>query len=162
MAQSSYGTTDIGRFDLTVDTDKGGITDWTWERVLLTEDICEFDSGVDDLADKIVFHKKSMAEGETLCEFNRVFEQKSRLYESDLGDLVADAFLDMYPVDLVIVQSGSIRRTEVGPKVTEKDLREMYPFNDQFVMVDMSGKELKDAFDYLFSLKPFLRLHLEH
>jgi 5'-nucleotidase len=153
MAQSSYGTTHIGRFDLEVDTDNGGLLDWKWQRVPLTEETSEFDYGVDDLADRIVFREKKKHSTTTLCEFADEYTQLNRLYESDLGDIIADAFAQMYPVEFVIMQSGSLRRERCGPKFTEKDLKELYPFDDYFYAVQISGKELKECFDYLFSIK---------
>lgn len=153
IAQSSYGTTHIGRFDLVVDTDEKRIADWKWERVALTEELCDYDYGVDELADRIVFDKKKVISNEKVCRLETAFTHTSRLYETEIGDLAADAFLDIYPVDLVILQSGSIRRKEVGPDITEKDLKEMYPFDDRFVSVSLSGRELRDCFDYLFTLK---------
>ncbi len=154
IAQSSYGTTHIGRFDLTVDVDNGGITDWKWERVALNESVAPFDVGVDELADRIVFKKKPQADNSLICRFADTYEQKNRVFESQLGDIIADAFAQIYPVDFAIIQSGSIRRTECGPEVKEKDFKELYPFDDRFVVIEMSGKEIKEAFRYLFSLKP--------
>ena len=154
VAQSSYGTTHIGRFDVIVDAEKGGIKEWKWQRVPLTEETSEFDLGVDDLADRVTFSKKKKRDNAKLCEFAGVFEHKSRLYETDLGNLVADAFAESYPVDFVILQSGSIRRKECGPVVTQKDLNELYPYDDKFVEIDMTGREIKEAFRYLFCLKP--------
>lgn len=154
IAQSSYGTTHIGRFDLVVDTERGGITEWNWKRIPLTESVCSFDYGVDDLADRVVFHKKPNRDNSVICEFEKMYEHKSRLFESDLGNIIADAFADIFPVDFVILQSGSLRRAECGPVVTEKEFKELYPFDDRYIVVDLTGKEIKDAFEYLFSLKP--------
>ena len=154
IAQSSYGTTHIGRFDLEVDTEHGGIVDWTWERVRLSEESADFDYGVDELADKIVFHEKRKRENTKLCTFADAYTQPNRLYESDLGDIISDIFAEIYPVDFIILQSGSLRRSQCGPEFTEKDLKELYPFDDRFYAVQITGKELKKGFDYLFSLKP--------
>lgn len=154
IAQSSYGTTHVGRFDLTVDTEKKKLVKWSWQRVPLTEKTSEFDCGVDDLADRVVFHKKKTRENALICEFADTYTQKSRLYESDLGNIIADAFASIFPMDFAILQSGSLRKAECGPKVTEKDFKELYPFDDRYVIVTLTGKEIKDAFDYLFSLKP--------
>ncbi len=153
IAQSSYGTTHIGRFDLTVDTEGGGIRKWTWQRVPLNEETAEFDTGVDDLADRVIFFKKKNRENATICEFEEQYTQYSRVLESQLGDIIADAFADIFPVDLVILQAGSIRRKECGPAVTEKDLKELYPFDDRYTVTLLTGREIKDAFEYLFSLK---------
>ncbi len=154
IAQSSYGTTHIGRFDLEVDTDRGGVVQWNWQRVEINDTQCDFDLGIDELADKIVFHKKAPRLNILACQFERTLENHSRLFETELGDLVADCFADIYGADLVILQSGSLRRKDCGPLVYEKDLRELYPFDDRFLIVQLTGKEIKDAFAYLFSLKP--------
>ena len=82
------------------------------------------------------------------------YEHKSRLEETDLGDLIADAFLDIYKPDFVILQSGSIRLKACGPNVTLETLKQLYPYDDGFVNVTMTGKEIREAFAYLFSLKP--------
>ncbi|MBR6381522.1 MAG: bifunctional metallophosphatase/5'-nucleotidase [Lachnospiraceae bacterium] len=153
LAQSSYGTTHIGRFDLELDPEHGGISSWKWERVALTEENAPFDTGVDELADRIVFQKKKRG-NEKLCEFAGVFTNGSRLYETQLGDIVADAFLEMYGPELVILQSGSLRLKEAGPEIDEKVLAQLYPFDDRFVMAELTGRELLDGFAYLFSLKP--------
>ena len=44
--------------------------------------------------------------------------------------------------------------SECGPELTEKDLKQLYPFDDSYYIVKISGKEIKECFDYLFSLKP--------
>ncbi len=154
IAQSSYGTTHIGRFDLTVDEVNGGLIDWKWQRVELTDEICSFDTGIDDLADRIVFHKKANRENSLICEFADTYTQYSRVFESQLGDIIADAFADIFPVDFVILQAGSLRRKEAGPKVFEKDFKELYPFDDRYMIVGLTGREIKDMFHYLFTLKP--------
>ncbi len=155
IAQSSYGTTHIGRFDLAIG-ENGGIESWKWERVPLTEESSEFDYSVDDLADRIVFNKKAGTgnENETLAEFADVFTHPNRLYESDLGDVIADSFMGIYGVDLAIVQSGSIRLKECGPILTASTLRQLYPFDDRYCLVSMTGRQIRDCFDYLFSIKP--------
>ena len=154
IAQSSYGTSHIGRFDLTLDPEQGGIKSWSWERVPLTEATCSFDYGVDDLADRVVFHKKTGRQNTLICEFEQAYEHRSRLFESDLGNIIADAFAEIFPADFVIIQSGSLRLPECGPLVTEKDLKALYPFDDRFLIVELTGREIKDAFAYLFTLKP--------
>ena len=153
MAQSSYGTTHIGRFDLEI-AEEGGLKNWKWERIALTEDNSCFDNGVDELADRIVFNKKKRAGNDVLCNFERSLTHKSRLEETELGNLLSDIFLETYAPDLVILQSGSIRAKESGTKLDEKVFSTLYPFDDRFVIAEISGRELKAGFEYLFSLKP--------
>lgn len=154
IAQSSYGTVDIGRFDLKVDTESKKLLSWDWNLVEISESTSSFDYGVDDLADRVVFNKKVQYNSSKVCQFKETYTQKSRLFESDLGNLVSDAFADLYPVDFVILQSGSLRQEACGPIMTEKDFNALYPFDDKFYVCKLTGKEIRDGFNYLFSLKP--------
>ena len=154
LAQSNYGTTHIGRFDLTVDTRKGGLLHWDWQLVPLTEDVCQPDKRMDEVADKVVFQRKTGREDLVICRLDGTFTHDSRLFETDLGNLIADTFFDIYHPDFVWIQSGSLRRKELGPVVTEREFNELYPFDDQFVIIELSGQEIRNSFQYLFSLKP--------
>ena len=146
--------THIGRLDLELDCENGGIVSHKWELVELNDSICGFDSEADNYVDQVLYDKSAVKEECDLCEFAERYEHKSRLEETDLGDLIADAFLDLYKSDFVIVQSGSIRLKACGPSVKLETLKQLYPYDDSFVNVSMTGKEIRRAFEYLFSLKP--------
>jgi 5'-nucleotidase len=105
--------------------------------------------------DNVLYDRESLKDDDCfICEFAERYEHKSRLEETDLGDLVADAFLELYGSDFDIVQSGSIRLKACGPSVKLETLKALYPYDDSFVNVTMTGKEIRQAFTYLFSLKP--------
>ena len=154
IVQSCYGMTHIGRLDLTVDTERGGIVGHNWELVELNDSICEFDSEADSYVDHVMYDRSSLKDDCYICELAERYEHQSRLEETDLGDLISDAFLDIYGTDLVILQSGSLRLKSCGPKVTLETLRKLFPYDDSFVSVTLTGEEIRRAFDYLFSLKP--------
>ena len=154
IVQSNYGMTHIGRLDLEVDTQKGGIVGHRWELVELTDSLCDFDTEADGFVDRVLYDRAEKKENCYICERAERYEHKSRLAETDLGDLIADAFLDIYKPDLVILQSGSIRLKSCPPKVTLETLKQLYPYDDSFVTVRLTGVELRQAFAYLFSLKP--------
>ena len=154
VVQSNYGMTHIGRLDLDIDAHKGGITGHRWELVELNDSICEFDNNADSYVDHVLYDRNSLKDDCSICELEATYEHKSRLAETDLGDLIADAFLDIYKSDFVILQSGSIRLKSCGPNVTLNTLKRLYPYDDNFVNVTLTGKEIRQAFEYLFSLKP--------
>ena len=154
VVQSNYGMTHIGRLDLELDPEKG-ITRHKWELVEITDALCDFDYDADSYVDNVLYDRDGLKDDDCLiCELAERYEHKSRLEETDLGDLVADAFLEMYNSDFVIVQSGSIRLKACGPSVKLETLKALYPYDDSFVNVTMTGKEIREAFTYLFSLKP--------
>ena len=154
IVQSNYGMTHIGRLELDVDMKNGGIAGYDWNLVEINDTVCEFDSEADGYVDHVLYDRNAMKEDSCICEFAERYEHQSRLAETDLGDLIADAFLDIYKPDLVILQSGSIRLKACGPNVTLETLKRLYPYDDNFVNVTMTGDEIRRAFEYLFSLKP--------
>ena len=154
IAQSNYGMTHIGRLDLEVDRKSGGVVGYEWKLVELNDSICGFDSEADNYVDHVLYDKNAIKDDCCLCELAECYEHTSRLEETDLGSLIADAFCEIYKPDFVILQSGSIRLKSCGPSVTLETLKKLYPYDDNFVNVTLSGKEIRQAFEYLFSLKP--------
>lgn len=153
IVQSNYGMTHIGRLDLDVDTQNGGIVAHRWELVELNDSVCEFDHEADSYVDHVLYDRNMLRDDCSICEFAERYEHNSRLAETDLGDLIADAFLDIYKPDFVILQSGSIRLKSCGPIVTLETLKRLYPYDDSFINVRLTGREIRQAFEYLFSLK---------
>ena len=154
IVQSNYGMTHIGRLDLEIDAQDGGIVGHRWELVEINDSLCEFDMEADSYVDHVLYDRNARKDDCFICELAERYEHKSRLEETDLGDLIADAFLDIYRPDFVIVQSGSIRLRSCGPDVKLETLKKLYPYDDNFVNVTLTGRELRQAFSYLFSLKP--------
>lgn len=153
IAQSSYGTTHIGRFEIDIDEENGGITNWNWERVEINSTFCDFDMELDELADTVINTRKKPTVKKKLCDMSDIYKHESRLYETELGDIVSDAFKELYDVDLVILQSGSIRSPECPKELYNTDLHKLYPFDDEFLSVELTGKQIKSMFNYLFTLK---------
>lgn len=154
IVQSNYGMTHIGRLDLEIDAKRGGIVGHKWELVEINDSLCDFDTAADSYVDHVLYERDELKDDCFICELAERYEHKSRLEETDLGDLIADAFLDIYKPDFVILQSGSIRLKACGPVVKLETLKKLYPYDDNFVNVTLTGREIRQAFSYLFSLKP--------
>ena len=150
LAQSSYGTTHIGRFEIDL-KEEGGIESFTWERVELDEDKASFSREVDELADAVVFSFNTKMKGDHICSFDREYKNPHRFFESEMGDIFADVFLDLFRTDMVILQSGCLRSPSIGPLVTEKDLHKAFPFDDRFYCAELTGRKIKEAFSYLLN-----------
>lgn len=154
LVQSNYGMTHIGRLDLEIDAQKGGIAGYKWELVEINDSVADFDHEADSYVDHVLFDRTARKDDCFICEFEDCYKHDSRLAETELGDLVADAFLEIYKPDFVIVQSGSIRLKSCGPEVKLETLKKLYPYDDSFVTVRLTGREIRNAFEYLFFLKP--------
>lgn len=153
VAQVAFGTRTIGRFDLTFDKKAGCLTDWKWERVELTSEISGFDQELEFMVDQKIEQKMSTKEQQPVCIMKENYTHPNYLFESSLGDIIADTFLDNYDVDLAIVPSGSIRLKECPQKIYMKEMKQIFPFDARVFKLYLSGKEIKDMFAYLMSLK---------
>ena len=154
VVQSCYGMTHIGRLDVDIDEEGGGIVNHSWKLVEINDTVADFDNEADSYVDHVLYDRNSLKNDCNICEFEREYHHNSRLLETELGDIVADAFLDIYNPDFVILQSGSLRLKFLGPDVTLEGLKKLYPYDDNFVKVVLKGSDIKRAFEYLFSLKP--------
>ena len=51
-------------------------------------------------------------------------------------------------IDVVLVGSGSIRGTELGPSITLSELKKVYPYDGSLYLVKVTGTQLKQIFTY--------------
>ena len=86
--------------------------------------------------------------GKTAARMNRRY-----IEESDVGHLFADAFLSIAGTDVAFIHSGSLRKDLPGGEVRVVDLLDTYPFVDDVIVKEMSGEQLRRAFEQSFSLE---------
>lgn len=73
----------------------------------------------------------------------------SRIGETALGNLIADAFRESLKADAAIMQGGGIRSDKVYPAgpLTLKNLTEILPFGNTVVLLEVDGKTLQAALE---------------
>ena len=73
----------------------------------------------------------------------------SRIGETALGDLIADAFRESLKADAAIMSGGGIRSDKVYPAgpLTLKNLMEILPFGNTVVLLEIDGKTLQAALE---------------
>lgn len=154
IAQAAYGTSQIGRFDIIVDTDLNSIDSYTWELIPIHLDTCPRDLQLE----KIVRQYKR----ETEKKYNRVITRFADKYthpvrntETELGKLFADAIKDALNVDVVFLGSGSIRGEELGPIVLYQDLIEILPYNDEIYRIYVTGEQLRKMVSHILREEAF-------
>lgn len=70
--------------------------------------------------------------------------------ETALGNYIADAFRAETGADVAIVNGGSIRgdtQYDAGRILTRMDLRRELPFSDRIVIMELTGSDLREAFE---------------
>lgn len=90
-----------------------------------------------------------------LDEIGMLESRMNRRYieESDVGNLFADAFVEIAGTDIGLVHSGSLRKDLPGGILREVDLLDTYPFVDDVIIKEITGEQLRVALEQSFSLE---------
>ena len=155
IVQAAVGTDQIGRFDIMVDTDKNCIDSYTWQCIPITEENCPRDEALE----KVVSEYKDYTDekyGRILTRFPRAYTHPKRNMETELGNLLAECMRDQIGADLVLIGSGSIRKTSLGPAVTVRDFLEIFPFAEPAFGFRLTGKQLRHIVTFMLREDSFL------
>ncbi len=155
VVQAAVGTDQIGRFDIMVDTDKNCIDSYTWQCIPITEENCPRDEALE----KVVSEYKDYTDekyGRILTRFPRAYTHPKRNMETELGNLLAECMRDQIGADLVLIGSGSIRKTSLGPAVTVRDFLEIFPFAEPAFGFRLTGKQLRHIVKFMLREDSFL------
>lgn len=146
IAQAGGGTNQIGRFDITVDDDTNSIIDYKWKLVRIDNRITKPDRRLTTFINsfKKVVDQKYAA---LLCKLARKLTHPTRIEETTLGNLFADAFAEMAPADIMLVGSGSIRSSSLGPLITLKDIMTCFPYDDTLNRFEITGAQVWKMFE---------------
>ena len=155
IVQAAVGTDQIGRFDITIDTDKNCIDSYTWQCIPITEENCPRDMALEKELDEYK-NETDKKYNRVLTRFPRAYTHPQRNMETELGNLMADGMREMLGVDLMFVGSGSIRRKELGPIVTLKDFTEIYPFNSPVFSLKITGEQLRRVLKHMLREEAFV------
>lgn len=147
ITQAAVGTDQIGRFDITVDDDTNSIVEWKWELIPINDQVASPDL---DLQNFINTYKEQVDRkyNRIVSRLNRQLTHPVREQETELGNLIADIFLEIDTIDVVLVGSGSIRGKELGPVVTLEDLKKVYPYDGSLYKIKVTGAQLTKVFTH--------------
>ncbi len=73
-----------------------------------------------------------------------------RTQEAAMGNLIADAMRDVTGADVAIMNGGGIRADKeyaAGTDITRKDILTELPFGNVTIMVELTGKQIRDALE---------------
>jgi 5'-nucleotidase len=142
IAQAGVGTDQLGRFDIKIDTDTNSVASYTWQLVPIDDKHCPHDQHMEDF---IAEYKGQTDEkyGQILARFPRTMTHPDRYRETELGDLMADAFRESLGVDIALFGSGSLRGEEAGPVLTLGDLIKTSPYSEKVFQLKATGEQTK-------------------
>jgi 5'-nucleotidase len=148
ITQAGVGTDQIGRFDIVVDDDTNSIVEWNWRLIPIDNTIAEPDKNLEKYI-KTFQSEVDQKYNSVLTRLSDVHTHPSRLVETSLGDLFADAVAEVTETDVAFIASGSIRVKELGPVVTLKDFLACFPYNDTLTRYTITGDQLRGIFSHI-------------
>lgn len=77
-----------------------------------------------------------------------------RRAETNLGDLITDAFRDQTGADIAIIGGGSVRVSIPAGEITGKDMISVLPFNKEVCVAEVTGQQILDALEFGVSRLP--------
>lgn len=103
--------------------------------------------------------KVDVAMESTLAYAPRSLTKKDSKYNTAIGNMMADAVFEManpvfqgrtgYPFNAVLLNHGGIRSILSKGDVTTRTAFEIMPFENEVVVVELSGKQMRQLFEYL-------------
>lgn len=142
ITQAGTGTDQIGRFDLQIDTDRNCIHHARWTSVPITDEHCPRDRALEEILNRY----QSAAEekySRVITRLKRKLTHPNWYQETELGGFLADILQESLRLDMMMVGSGSIRVTELGPIVLLSNLTECIPYDDSAIALWVTGAQLK-------------------
>ena len=149
IVQAATGTDQIGRFDINVDVSTNSIDSYTWQLIPIDDDHCPRDAALEKVITRYT-EETDKKYGRYITRFGDVYRHPARNVETPLGRLLADVFRDSLGIDLMLLGSGSIRGTEMGPIVDFRELCQVFPYDDEVFGVTVTGAQLKHMIRHLF------------
>lgn len=152
ITQAGVGTNQIGRFDIIVNDDTNCIEEFQWELVPIVEGEIKPDK---DLKKYIDSYKEVVDTkyNSIVCKLSTQLTHPSRVQETALGNLFADALAEWGEIDVMLLGSGSLRSAALGPLVTLGDFIACFPFDDSLTRYTVEGKTLWRMFNHWMRLE---------
>ena len=155
IVQAAIGTDQIGRFDIMVDTDNNCIDSYTWQCIPITSANCPNDPDLEKLITEYSDYTNAKY-GRVLTRLMRKYTHPGRYMETEVGDLLAECFRDQLGADLMMLGSGSIRHPELGPIVTLRDFKTIFPYGGPLYKVMFTGAQLRHALTFMMRDEAFV------
>lgn len=160
IVQAGTGTDQIGRFDITVDTDLNCVSEYTWSTVPIDNTHCPRDLEIEKMIGKYK-EKTDIKYKRIVTRFRRKLTHPCREQETELGGLFADILKDSLNLDIMLLGSGSLRKEYMEPLVLFSDLAECFPYDDSVTMLAVSGVQLKRMLKHMLRDEVWQGAHTE-
>jgi len=160
IAHAGEGTDQIGRFDILIDVDNNRVEEYTWSSVPINDIHCSRSAELEELLDYYCTQTDQKYK-RFVTHFQKKLTHPSRYRETELGNLFADILCESLGLDVMLLGSGSIRATELGPVVLYSDLTECFPYSDAIFLLRVTGAQFKRMIAHMLRDEMFAGVHTE-
>ncbi len=160
IVQAGTGTDQIGRFDITVNTDENRVDSYNWQSIPICKETCPRDEALEKI---IEFYKGQTDKkySRLVTKFKRRLTHPSRYRETEIGGLFADILCESLGLDVMLLGSGSLRSTELGPIVLFSDFVECFAYDDAAHMLSVTGKQFRRMIEFMLRDEVWTGSHCE-
>ncbi|MBP5261908.1 MAG: bifunctional metallophosphatase/5'-nucleotidase [Clostridiales bacterium] len=126
-----------------------GITDtniWKWTNNICAAEVFGISNTISDKVNEAVAEVDT-ALGQPFAAAGHGLQAPS-LYESNLGDLLADAFRSRTGADVAVLHNGSIKSGISSGNITRADILKIMPYSNEVKIVRVSGQQILDALEW--------------
>ena len=81
-------------------------------------------------------------------------ERLARKQETNLGDLMADAYRDQYQTDIAVMNGGGIRANIPAGDITYRELLSVMPYSNTLCAAKVTGQQILDFLEHAASKYP--------
>lgn len=148
IVQAGTGTDIIGRFDLVVNTEENCIQSYKWQGIPINSEHCPKDTYIESLIHSYKT-KTDKKYGRVITRFPRQLMHPTRIRQTEIGSLFADAIASSKHLDVVFLGSGSIRTETLGPLVMYADLMTAFPYDGPLYLLKVTGLQLKQMIRFM-------------
>ena len=107
------------------------------------EEIFDFIQAINDENDVIL--NKVIGRTEVLLDGAR---ENVRTRETNLGNLITDALLDLTDADVALTNGGGIRESVAAGDITMNDVLTVLPFENYPAVIEVTGQTIMDALEF--------------
>ena len=104
IVQAGTGTDQIGRFDITIDTETNSVSEYRWRSVSINSLNCPKDEEIE----RLITQYKSRTDAKysrVITRFNRKLTHYVRTQETEIGSIFSDALRDSLGLDIMLLGS---------------------------------------------------------
>ncbi|MBR4529132.1 MAG: bifunctional metallophosphatase/5'-nucleotidase [Lachnospiraceae bacterium] len=149
IVQAGCGSGQIGRFDLYVDKESRRPDHYTWQLCPVDETVCGEDPLVAFYYDRFVAETDRKYD-RTLVTWPQTYTHPGFHRETELGDLFADLYAEIFGSDVFFLTTNVIWAREMGPVVTKRDLMVSFPYENAVYELEMTGERLTAMLHHIY------------